>query len=405
MKWAYFIILFALMINTCLALSTDLKKSYSGKETIIFEIKGNILNPVLPGQIYLQRENTEIPIETKVEVLDERTFAWFVAPEIEGNYTIFIKKIFTSIDGVSKEIDFQQNFSLAGKSNYTIKPGVISSKNDFQIEITLNQDEKKIIPASFPSSKNLELKPGKNIFSISISDIPRSKFTQFQVGSYLIPAEILKEQTGMDRLESKKSIIFYPGSIKRSESIGKFPKFSFSIKNEANRSIERITLEYNSTLMSIFPDEQFNLEPNKTRFFNITFKQAILGMIKENVAAKYGRETAILTLELAPIGENETGKNFTSVGAGEYYCAELEGGKKCGSAEKCSGESKGSLDGECCIGECSAKKSSGSLIGWIIGIIVLAILWYIYSKYKKAKVNDKEILKDLKFEGEKEPVP
>jgi hypothetical protein len=55
------------------------------------------------------------------------------------------------------------------------------------------------------------------------------------------------------------------------------------------------------------------------------------------------------------------------------------------------------LDGSCCVGECKEKKQSS--YGWIIGIILLmivvALIWFFYSKYRKRKPKSTEdILRD-----------
>jgi hypothetical protein len=77
--------------------------------------------------------------------------------------------------------------------------------------------------------------------------------------------------------------------------------------------------------------------------------------------------------------------NQTSIQS-KYYCSELSG-TICGSDSSCSGQTVSASDGDCCIGSCSAKSSSGgnSWIGWLIaGIVVLGIA-YFWAKYKGVK--------------------
>ena len=76
--------------------------------------------------------------------------------------------------------------------------------------------------------------------------------------------------------------------------------------------------------------------------------------------------------------------NYESV----KYCSELNG-KICTAGEVCGGDTKTSLDGACCLASCQKEDTGGSnsWIGWLIAGVVLIVLLYVYSRYKKTKSN------------------
>ena len=130
-----------LSISSVTAISTDLKSSYEKGETIIIEIKGNILEPITNSQIEFLRGHVAIPLEYESKKLSGKYYLWAIAPQQENNYTLLIKDITTTVAGRTEKIDFVQNFSVSQNStDYFVKPGIVLAQKDFSIDIYLNED-------------------------------------------------------------------------------------------------------------------------------------------------------------------------------------------------------------------------------------------------------------------------
>ena len=150
-KWLSFLFVFVILTSLVNAISSNLKQEYEKGETIITEISGSIIEDIKPEQVEFIRGHVRVPFDYGFEKLDGKWFLWATAPEKEENYSFVIKDIVTTIAGRREKINFEQNFSVRGNlTDYSIKPGFISTKEDFKIEIQLNLDNEKAISNDFP---------------------------------------------------------------------------------------------------------------------------------------------------------------------------------------------------------------------------------------------------------------
>jgi len=170
------------------AISTDMSKEYSGGETVVVKLSGNILEPIDPSQVEFKKENVRVPFSYDLKKLgDGKYYLWFVTPSnaVIQNYTLLIKGISTTVDGVVEKIDFMQNFTVLQTANeYYIEPGFIFTKEDFQISATLNRDEDTNIEIDFPNQHTITLMSGKNNLDFSIRDFVSTAFLLIRVGKY-----------------------------------------------------------------------------------------------------------------------------------------------------------------------------------------------------------------------------
>ena len=70
----------------------------------------------------------------------------------------------------------------------------------------------------------------------------------------------------------------------------------------------------------------------------------------------------------------------------ETTCAQLEG-IVCEDNETCTGETRPTKEGICCLAECEEikKSSTGKIIGWTVVIVVVLLLLWFFKKYKKVR--------------------
>ena len=173
------------------AISTEIKDSYLPKETIITEISGSIIDPIATSNVELKRGHILVPIDYDVKKLGDKYYLWAIAPEQQANYTLFIKDITSYVSGRIEKVDYEKNFSVSGNLiDYYAKPGFASTDKDFEIKVTLNEDNNKEIKTEFLEEGNFTLKPGENIIKFSISGINESNLFGLEIGKYNIPVYV-----------------------------------------------------------------------------------------------------------------------------------------------------------------------------------------------------------------------
>ena len=378
------------------AISTDLKANYDRGETIIAEIKGNILEPITKEQVDFIRGHVSVPFDYDLKKLGEKYFLWASAPTNENNYTLVIKDIVTTENGKTTKINFEQNFSVAGNfSDYNIKPGFIFTREDFSVDIYFNEDSENKINAGFPS-REIILKPGKNTIEFSIEEANETGLYMIEIGKYAFPAYIFVEEVNGRQIGKKPMLRFEPERIASIMLIGEKSAYPFQIVNFGDWDVGDIEIDYDENIFSIDRETiglkaKEGIELNASFIGDISEEMKIKG-ISRIITARAGGYAFELPVVINFTEKQEEAKtpylnNYTRLS----YCSELKG-KVCVAEENCTGETKTSLDGACCIGACAKKEiESGnySWIGWLIAGIVLLVIIYAYLRYKKAKGTDK----------------
>ncbi len=367
------------------AISTDLKSTYEPGETVITKLSGSILQTLTLDQIKIKRDNVEVPVEYGINKLQDDYYLWFIAPKIISNYTLLIKDLSTTLNGNPTTLDFMQNFSAEGNlSSYSIQPGAISTKKDFQIELILNEDTPKSIDISFPVPTQLTLNPGKNTVYFSIAEQVGKILTNIQIGKYSVPAYIIGNSSPEVQIETQP-IKFTPRAIESILLLNEKPHFTFQIINSGIAKYTGLSLNYNKSLFQITPDSSFYLEKGEIINFNLTVKEK--RNVNEKISLVYPNYTTFIEVKIDFVNEtayqNKTSLN--QIKTTLFKCAELSG-TICEADEICSGELVSSIDGLCCTKECNKEsKPSYKWYGYaILGVLIL-IVAFIYIKFKKAK--------------------
>ena len=377
------------------AVASDLKDSYQPKETAIGKISGNGLEPILKENIELKRKNVLVPIEYDVKKIGDEWIVWFIAPEGENNYTLYIRDIATTVNGVNQKADYEKNFSVLGQIiEYNVNPGAVFAQDDFSVTVNSFVDDEIDITTNFPSERNIVLKPGANKIDFFIDAVEGNQRVDIGVGKYVIPAYVIgKEGIGdeddVEIIESRlPEIRFRPRIIQTtilSDQIGSYP---FYIINAGDLE-EEVEFEYDEAVFEVYPkNKSFVLRSNENREFNLTLKKKLDKNFNSTILAKIGNESIEMPIEIL-ITENidEIGTPYLKpdyVETKDYTCSELNG-IQCDPGEICS-NSTISLDGSCCVGVCQEpEETSYSWIGWLIAAVILIILVIIWGRYKKAK--------------------
>lgn len=189
---------FILSLSAVSAIATDIADSYRPGETIITEISGSILEPILSANVELKREHVLVPFDYEIKKLGERYYLWMLAPEQKTNYTLRIKEITTYVSGSVKKVDYEKNFSVLGNlTDYYVKPGFVLTDRDFEIRTQLNEDKDKIIEITFIEETDYTLKPGENVIKFSVAGINGTRLLNLSIGKYTLPVYIQSNKTSI----------------------------------------------------------------------------------------------------------------------------------------------------------------------------------------------------------------
>ncbi len=186
----------ALSLSSASALSTSMNETYLPGETMIIEVQGNILESIDMDEIIFKRGHITVPFDYGVEKLDDNYYIWAIAPTTEMNYTLLLKNVVTTIGGQIRQIDYMQNFSISGNlTDYAVKPGVIETDRDFEIEVMLYEDVDREIEVELFGNRNMTLEPGENTIKFSIRELNETGVYSIRVGRYILPAYLRLNET------------------------------------------------------------------------------------------------------------------------------------------------------------------------------------------------------------------
>lgn len=191
-KIIVFFVVAALCMQGVFAISTNMKDSYSPKETVIVTLAGDIINPIQPAMIEFRRGHVLVPFDYELKKIENKYYIWFITPREANNYTLAIKDITTTVSGKPAVVTYEKNFSVAGNlSDYFVRPGVISTDKDIEVTAVLNGDYEKPVFVKFIDSSNVTLKPGENLLKFSVEEIENSSLFEMIIGKYTIPVYVI----------------------------------------------------------------------------------------------------------------------------------------------------------------------------------------------------------------------
>lgn len=402
------LVIFALlMIPFSMAISTDMKVTYKPGETAIFTIQGNILEPIFSGDLkFLRDGHIEIPFDYDIKKINGKYYIYMIMPSnVEENsssdYTFLIRDLATTVNGQNQNIDFMQNFSVSGELiDYSITPGIVSSSDNFEIEVNLNRDLDKSIEVSPPFQREVLLKPGKNTIRFDISDVSGG-FYEINFGDYLLPVSIIKETKG--QIFPFK---FSPFEIESTILKGTDKSYPFDLiyTGEGDAIVD---FSYNSQIFDIAPAFPEFFEPGKLYEFNLNVKNPGRD-IDEVIILDYGGDSFNFPVRvLYTENESVVGTPYLDNNPDnkiEHFCSELKG-NECSSSQICSGDVVSTKDVEkCCLATCSETSSTSySWVGYLIGFVLLLILGFVGFRYFKSKKQG-DVIKEKINKGKIVPV-
>ncbi|MFH1802616.1 MAG: hypothetical protein ABH864_04140 [archaeon] len=199
--------IFLLLIPSAISVSTDLRTSYSPKETMIGEISGGILAPIQRSQVRVVKDgHLDVGVQYDVKRLGSKQFIWIIAPANAGQYRLILEDVVALVDGVPEVIDFTHDFTVQGSLiQYTISPGFILTDDDFEILATVYSGS-QTVSTDFPEQREINLYTGVNHIDFSIEEVLGVQQIMINLGTYQFPARILGAEylCGDGRIDSRE---------------------------------------------------------------------------------------------------------------------------------------------------------------------------------------------------------
>ena len=379
----FVIILFAVQCVFSLEISLY-KDSYLPRETLQSEIHGNFIS--LASENIMIYKDDKVHSEPVVQNLIKQNNTYYyyaVLPKEEGNYSLRIEGSRYIESGDLKSDPLIKNFTITktNESSLSISPGFILTNKDFEVKVkALNKDQTVEAVFENVSTSVFLYEESEETLKFSISGIPTKK-SVLKIGNYIIPVFIINT---INSSEPLSQLYFSTDSIRATVFPEKTYFFNLYIENTGETNITNINLS-NDFGAVLNPTKISNIskgERVQVNFTIITPKTDKKNITGELVASFNNTSVSVeVFLELTINDTKVTlpGLNSTDT----LSCINI--GKTCMSDEECGGQITPSLEGACCIGTCTKKKTSSS--NWIYGVILLIVLaalaGYIFWNYKK----------------------
>ena len=391
------ILLFLIILPIITAIEiTFSKDSYQPKETLQAEITGNFIS-LTSDNIFIFKDD-KLHSEPVIKDLTKQNNIYYfyaILPNEVGNFTFqidaeYLERGIIKNDPIKKEIDILYK----NGSDLSINSGFLIPKEDFFIKVKSlygNTDLTAKFEATGETKELFLIEEIEEIIKFSLPELPPMK-SSLTINDYKIPIFLIKK---LDKEEILK-IEFIPYSLSGTIIENKDYFFRIVVKNSGNKNLTNI--KFSSDLNTkIFPEQIDLLEPNAIRIINLTIKvEKVDGNLLGNIIAEFSNNSFNLPV-LFEITKNESDVKIDDIQIikDRFSCGEL--GVICQETQVCTGETTESLEGPCCIGQCSEQKKSSysTYIGIILLIVLILIIIYVIWKVRKRNKikSPKEILR------------
>jgi hypothetical protein len=418
------IVLFLLILLPFVsAVEINMKSELSQGETILAKFSGTFQDKISKEDVFFYREHTRVPIEFDIMNIGNDYYIYAVNDKSPGNYSISIEDVYYYKEGKLVNDKITKNFTITDDvADFSINPGFIKTTNDFEVQLQSLQDkditvkinsekisesqnnetDKSFLDSLFGNlflsltgkstlnineQKSITLSPNeiKSIeFKMQDTPEPTVKEISFSSGKYFY--EFILYIPSAVKVSHKTSLNFEPSELKISLANATSEQI-VTLENVGDELLKNVSVYVSSNLkdyVNVSKDIIYNLGVNQSAEIYLLFSRPNMTVnITGELTAKIPNETEDMVIIF------ETVKNASDVivSSASKDCAELNG-TIFEEPQICDGEERFAKDGNCCIGQVTEpqKSNTGFIIGWLIIIILLAVLvWFFKFKYKKAK--------------------
>lgn len=430
--------LFALMfLSFVSAVEINMKDEFNDGETLLAKFSGNFLDKVNDKNVFFYREHVKIPIEFEIMNVENDYYIYALLRNKEaGKYSFSLENVEYYRQGEVVGEAISKNFTiLESFADFSINPGFVSTKKDFEIEIqnlkdteiTININSEKITQNESEGKGFFDILLGdlflsltgnvifnieeKNTITLSPNEIKRFTFELGEVPEPVVEMISLSTEntyyefpvyiTSAVEGEYSSSLNFKPSVLKVSLDSNLIKEERVILENIGDETIENITFEVSNNLepfVNVSRTNIYNLEVNASEEIFLLFApNGTRQTIEGELTASIPNETEDLSIIFEILFEDS---GFNEIPAVSNKCKDING-TLFEEPKKCLNETRFTSDGNCCLGEVKKPEGSntGFIIGWaIIMAIIIAVVWFFKFKYKggKQEVNLFKIAKGKK---------
>lgn len=357
--------------------SIENKEEFSLDETALFQVKGTFSQTLNSNFIKFYRGHVEVPFNFEIKKLGDYYFIWAkTSGKEQNNYSITIEGINHYVSGELTDEKISSNFTInSNQADFSVEPAFANTKT-FSLTFKSFLDDPSTISYSFEEGyelnksmfdqeNNFTLQPGEeksiefdsgSLFGLntlfvssenSLYLIPIHSQENILCGNGVINLGELCDTDNLGEINSCEDLGYDSGDIYCSDDCD-FDVSGCSYENENNTQNKNETCEGDNCLENVLPE------------------------CSESEDCK---------------GESQECIGGICVSAQTEKLCSDSNGTICGYDETCLGETQNIGSNVCCLAECEETKgsSSGKLVGWSLLIIVLAIIAWLFMRYKSTK--------------------
>ncbi|MAH07861.1 hypothetical protein CMI38_06455 [Candidatus Pacearchaeota archaeon] len=389
-----FIISILLTLSPILAIEISLSKSsYQPEELLQAEITGNFLSLTADDiKIFKGNKLHSEPVLKDLTKQNNIYYFYAILPNQQGNFTFEIDSDYLE-RGEIKNNSIATDFVIEYKntSDLSIIPGFIIPNEDFTLKVKSLYNDVDLTAKFEATGETKELRLIDSIeelikFSLPILPPQQSSIT---INNYNIPIFLIKKQ---DPIVEITNIEFIPYSLTGTITENQEYYFTVIIKNNGQNNLTNIS--FTSDLNTKFIPETIPfIEANQLEVINITITVEKLDQpsLSGKITATSGDNTFNLpaTFNITTNKEEVKVKDATTIQDPNQPLSCNQLGNLCQDDELCTGETTESLDGPCCLGQCSQPSTSNfsTYAGIILIILLIALIAFAIWKIKQRRKN------------------
>lgn len=416
----FFFLSLIILSSLSSAMQLVVDNNYHPGQTMIAELKGNVISPITRNDVNFYSGRDILSLDYGIERIDGKYFIYASLPLEQGDYEVIISNVEHFEQGSERVSNVSANLSVNGSvADFSVSPGVIVTNKDFSLTVK-NLGDDLSLTSSFNNKQlvnNIGYGKVKQL-SFSTGSITNSGLYTLTLSSsgttYSVPVYVISSSSNVSPSNNiTKPFSIGPRDINLQIIKGVTRYVNLTIQNLDKELIDKVTISYSKDLSSIISFDSLLIE-NLTGFSvrNIPLKivtpnrvdtfEGLITFFTEN----FSDSIKVFISSVNNLNSSATPKDNLTTG-NLNSCVSM-GGVLCFSDEICIGDYTNSIEGLCCLSQCSpnGKASGGGSASTIIIIIIVLVLlvvgYLFYKKYKESKGSSSQKITSLtkKFDAQ-----
>ncbi len=407
MKRVSSLIILIFLITSISAVETDFKDEYKKGETLIGKISGNFLVPPAQENVIFYRDNVKIPLNFKLNKLNDEFYLYASLPENSGDYSFEIDNVEYRNGTKVQDDPIVVGFSIGNETaDFTVDPAFVSTSQDFSIKVQnlksssldLNVNSQTLSgdSSSLSFEENYSLKSGDiEEIDFSLPSLARSSLKEITIKSssqeYKILVNIISDLPAENTKDPLLS--FFPSTLKISLNVENSSYRRINLTNIGGVTMKNISIYTSNSLngsVEVLTSSISQLDVGSTAFVDIYIQphpeeSSVSGQITARAYEAKSKSPiyyySTVYVDYLPPYVKPQNNSDGSVVINPQSCSDL-GGIIC--EGECTGQTQITTQGLCCLDrQCKSSSYSLKWLGWLLLIICIGIVGYFYAKNRK----------------------